>query len=94
MNAQEVSVVCSGLALVRVENQKFIADIGDIIRHTIKDASGMDLILLTKGAFYMRNFKYTKDIYSVVHAQAMSKFNLRELDPEEVKALSVLFSAH
>ena len=94
MNVQEVSVICSGLALVRVENQKFIADVGDIIRHTIKDASGVDLILLTKGAFYMRKFKYTKDVYSQVHAQAISKFNLRELDPDHIQALSALYESH
>ena len=94
MNIAEASIITSGLALVRVENQSFIADVGDIIRHTIKEASGMDLILLTKGAFYMRNFKHTKDIYSLVHAQAMTKFNLKELDPEIVKALTVLYSAH
>ena len=35
MNIQEASTVCSGLALVRVENQKFIADVGDIIRHNL-----------------------------------------------------------
>ena len=64
MNISEVSSICSGLALVRVEKQKFIADVGDIIRHNLKDATGVDLILLTKGALYMRKFKYTKDIYS------------------------------
>ena len=84
MNIQEASTVCSGLALVRIESQKFIGDIGDIIRHNLKDANGVDLILLTKGAFYMRKFKYTKDIYSMVHAEAMSKYNLRELEPEQV----------
>ena len=94
MNIYEVSIICSGLALVRVENQKFIADVGDIIRHTLKDATGMDLILLTKGALYMRNFKFTKDIYSEVHAQALSKFRLKQLDPEEVKALTILYESH
>ena len=56
MNIQEAAVVSSGLALVKVENKKFIGDLGDIIKHNIQDATGMDLILLTKGAFYMRNF--------------------------------------
>ena len=68
MNIQEAAVVSSGLALVKAENQKFIADVGDIIKHNIADANGMDLILLTKGSFYMRKFKFTKDVYNQVHA--------------------------
>lgn len=30
----------------------------------------MDLILLVKGAFYLRDFKHTKDVYATVHARA------------------------
>jgi len=54
MNAGEVAIISSGLAMSRVENEHFVADLADIIRNTVKDASNMDLILLTKGAFYMR----------------------------------------
>ena len=63
MNITEAGVISSGLALVRVQNQKFIADVGDIIKHNIAEANPMDLIFLTKGAFYMRDFKHTKDVY-------------------------------
>ena len=94
MNIAEIGIVCSGLALVREGNEKFIADIGDIIRHNLKHATGIDLILLTKGSYYMRNFKYTTDLYTLVHAEAMSKFNQKKLDPEHVKALSMLFESH
>lgn len=38
MNIDEAAIVCSGLALVRIENEKFIADLGDIVRHKINHA--------------------------------------------------------
>ena len=75
MNITEAAVISSGLALVRVQNQKFIADVGDIIKHNIAEAGPLDLIFLVKGAFYMRDFKYTKDVYPQVHARALSLFN-------------------
>ncbi len=56
MNITEAAIISSGLALVRVQNLKFVSDIGDIIKHNIGDASPMDLIFLVKGAFYMRDF--------------------------------------
>ena len=56
MNIGEASLISSGLALIRVENEKFIADLSDIIKNSVKEASNMDLILLTKGSFYMRKF--------------------------------------
>ena len=77
MNITEAAVISSGLALVKVENLKFISDIGDVIKHNINDADPMDLIFLTKGAFYMRNFKHSIDVYSKVHARAMTMYNLR-----------------
>jgi len=73
MNIDEAAIVCSGLALVRLENEKFISDLGDIIRHKINDAEGTDFILLAKGTHYMRNFKHTKDVYALVHARAIAK---------------------
>jgi len=68
MNAGEVAIISSGLAISRVENEKFVADLADVMRNTMKDASNMDLILLAKGAFYMRQFPHAQDIYSQVHA--------------------------
>ena len=35
MNITEAAVISSGIALVRVENLKFVSDIGDIIKHNI-----------------------------------------------------------
>lgn len=94
MNITEAAVISNGLALVRVENLKFVSDIGDIIKHNIAQADPMDLIFLTKGAFFMRNFKHTRDVYSTVHAQAMTMLKLKKLQPEHVHALSSLFEGH
>lgn len=77
MNIGEASLISSGLAVIKVENEKFIADLADVIRETIKDASNMDLILLTKGSFYMRKFTHTTDLYAKVHAICMQRFNLK-----------------
>ena len=87
-------MICSGLAIIRVEAETFFADLADIIRHNIDDASGLDLILLAKGAFYLRKFGHTKDLYAQVHAKSMSKFNLRELSEQEVDIMSQLYTQH
>ncbi len=71
MNIGEAALISSGLAVIRVENEKFIADLTDVVRHTIKDASNMDLILLAKGSFHMRKHKHSADLYSMVHAHCM-----------------------
>ena len=44
----------------------------------------MDLVLLAKSSFYLREFKHSKDIYGEVHARAMSLFKMRELDPDTI----------
>ena len=77
MNITEAAVISSGLALVRIENLKFVSDIGDIITHNITKAGAMDLIFLVKGAFYLRNFKHTTEVYPTVHARALTLYNLR-----------------
>ena len=92
MNITEAAMIASGLAIVRVENERFIADLADIIRQTLRDSTGMDLILLTKGAFYMRKFEHSNDIYAKVHAQCMSMFNLQKLSQQEISILSSLFT--
>lgn len=56
MNCGEAALICSGLSVVRVENEKFVNDLADVIKATLEHASNMDLILLTKGSFYMRKF--------------------------------------
>jgi hypothetical protein len=92
MNIDEASIVCSGLALVRIENEKFIADLGDIIRYKINDAQGTDFILLAKGSHYMRNYKHTKDIYALVHARAMAMYSQRKLDSDVIEALEAIYT--
>ena len=92
MNITEAAMIASGLAIVRVENERFIADLADIIRQTLRDSTGMDLIMLTKGAFYMRKFEHSNDIYAKVHAQCMSMFNLQKLSQQEISILSSLFT--
>jgi len=56
MNVGEVALISAGLSTIRVENEKFVADLADVIKATLLDASGVDLILLTKGTHYMRKF--------------------------------------
>jgi hypothetical protein len=94
MNIDEAAIVCSGLALVRLDNEKFISDLGDIIRHKIAHAQGTDFILLAKGSHYMRNYKHTKDIYAMVHANAMTHLSERKLEPEVIQALEAIYSQH
>lgn len=94
MNIDEAAIVCSGLALVRTDNERFISDLGDIVRHKINEAQGTDFILLAKGSHYMRNFKHTKDLYALIHARAMSKFGQRQLEPEVIAALEAIYSQH
>lgn len=94
MNIDEVAIVCSGLALVRIENEKFISDLGDIVRHKINDAEGTDFILLAKGSHYMRGFKHTKDVYALVHARAMTKLGERKLEPQVIQGLEAIYSQH
>jgi hypothetical protein len=94
MNIHEVAKIASGLAMIRVENEKFIADLGDVIKMTLKNATPTDLILLVKGGYYMRKFKHTADIYAMVHASCMSKHNLREFSEAEEAILCKLYSSH
>ena len=80
--------------MVRVENLKFVSDIGDVIKHNILQATPTDLIFLIKGAHYLRNFKHTTDVYSQVHARALSLYNLRQLEPAHIKAFTTLYDSH
>jgi len=56
LTIHDAAAISSGLSLLKIGSEKFIADIGDIIRARINDAEGQDLILLTRGSFYMREF--------------------------------------
>jgi hypothetical protein len=77
VNISEAANVSIAIASLQLENEKFIADIGDIIRANIKEAHNLDLINMAKSTFYMRKFTYTKDIYSHVHAECVTRFNLK-----------------
>ena len=68
-----------------------MSDISDIIRHNLLDARGIDLVLLAKSSFYLRDFKHSKDIYGEVHARAMSLFRLKELDPDTIRLLTKIY---
>lgn len=92
LNIQDASIISSGIHLIRVSNEKFLADLGDIIRENLKKATTNDLVLLTKGAFYMRKFKHTSDLYSLVHAACISKSNLREFTDQELDLLSKIYT--
>jgi hypothetical protein len=71
MNINEAALISSGLALIKVENEKFVADLADVVRHNIKKAEPGELCLLTVGAFYMRKFHYCQDLYALVHSHCM-----------------------
>eukprot|EP00347_Sterkiella_histriomuscorum_P024337 403331476 len=94
VNIHEAANVSIAIASLKLQNDNFIADVGDIIRHNIKEASAIDLINLAKSSYYMREFKHTKDIYSTVHAESVSRYNMKKLNEEEVHALSTVFSSH
>lgn len=79
---------------MKLGSENFIADIADIIRSNLKDASNTELINLSKSSFYFRNFAQTKDLYSVVHAECVTRYNLRKIEEEIVEALKNVYSAH
>ena len=98
INASEASNISVAIASLKLKGagpiERFIADVGDIIRVTIKDASNNDLYNLAKSTHYLRNFEHTRDLYSVVHAECLTRYNLRQLDSEEKEMLARVFSSH
>jgi hypothetical protein len=64
LNLSEASNVSVAIAVLKVTKDKFIGDIGDIIRMNIKETTPNDLPNLAKSSFYMRDFKFSKDLYS------------------------------
>ena len=77
LNAGEAANISIAIASLRLKGagpiERFIADIGDVIRVTVKDASNTDLINLAKSTHYMRNFEHSRDLYSVVHAECLTR---------------------
>jgi len=65
-----------GIAVLKIKNEKFIGDVGDLIRVRLQDGKYEveDLPNLAKSTKYMREFKYSKDLYVVVHAEALKVF--------------------
>ena len=94
MNIQEAANISIAIASMKLESEKFIADIGDIIKANIKDANDTDLINLAKSSHYMRNFKFSKEVYSHVHAECVTRFNLKKLEEGTVDSLKNVFSSH
>lgn len=92
MNISEVALITSGLALIGVENQRFIADLADVAKECLQNASNMDLILLTKGSHYMRKYEHSHDLYARVHAECVSRLHLRKLEDQERDILSQMFT--
>jgi len=97
LNISEAANISVAIASLKLEGQgpieRFTADIGDIIRANIKNAATNDLINLAKSTFFMRKFPHTKDLYTHVHAECLTRFNLRQFDPEEKEILTRVFSS-
>lgn len=56
MNIHEAANVSVAVASLKLETEKFIADLADIVKANIKDATNNDMINLAKTSFYMRKF--------------------------------------
>ena len=95
MNITEASTISIAIASLKLEGvgpiDRFIADIGDIVRANLKEASGLDLVNLAKSTFYMRKFEYNRDLYSHVHAECVSRRNLRELSADDFEGLQRVY---
>ena len=79
MNLHEASNISVAIAVLKLNGENFIGDIGDIIRMKLNTAHPEDLPNLAKSSHYMRNYKYSVDLYSHVHAQAMTMHNSGKL---------------
>jgi hypothetical protein len=98
LNVHEATTVSIAIASLKLSGQgpieRFAADIGDIIRANIKEASNEDLINLSKSTFYLRKFEHTRDLYSHVHAECVTRFNLRQLHDEDKEHLGRIYQSH
>ena len=88
INLKEAANVAVAIAILKVGNERFIGDVADIIRMLVgEEAEARDLPNLVKSSFYMRNFKYSKDLYSHVHAAAVTLHDSGEIQPEIFETL-------
>lgn len=94
LNISEATSISIAVASLKLKNEKFIADISDIIKAYIKNANPVELVNLSKSSFYMRKFNHSKDLYSVVHAECITRFNSRALPENIIKALKSVYSSH
>ena len=94
LNISEAANISIAIATLKLKSENFVADIGDIVKANIKDANNYELINLAKSSHYFREFKHTKDLYSIVHAECVSRFNLRKLDSDVKNALESIYSNH
>jgi len=98
LNISEAASISIAIASLKLEGagpiERFIADIGDIIRANIKDSSNTDLVNMAKSTFYLRKFDHTRDLYSHVHAECVTRFNLRQLDEEDKEMLTKIYAQH
>jgi len=93
INLQEAANISVAIAVLKVQNDKFIGDVGDVIRMRINEqADPEDLPNLAKSSFYMRNFNYSKDLYSQVHATAMQKHSQGQLSQEIRDTLTQIYT--
>lgn len=94
LNISEAANISIAIATLKLQSDNFIADIGDIIKANIKEANNYELINLAKSSHYFRDFKHTKELYSIVHAECVSRFNLRRLDNDVKNSLESVYTNH
>lgn len=84
LNITEASMISIAIASLKLQGsgpiERFIADIGDVIRANLKQGQNDELINLAKATFYLRKFEHTRDLYAHVHAECVTRFNLRQFD--------------
>ncbi len=82
-----------GIAVMKLKNEKFIGDVGDIIRVQIQDGKYQveDLPNLAKSTKYMREFKYSKDLYVLVHAEALKIYMEKKMPKNVFDDLSLIY---
>jgi hypothetical protein len=83
MNLKEAANVSVAVAVLKLNGEKFIGDLGDIIRMKLAEAEASDLPNLVKSSYYMKDYKYSRDIYSQVHARATVMYSQGEI-PDQV----------
>lgn len=98
LNIGEAATITIAIASLKLEGsgpiERFIADIGDIIRANLKQASNTDIVNLAKSTFYLRKFEHTRDLYSHVHGECVTRNNLRQFDQEDKELLGKIFTSH